>query len=316
MGAQATCDAGADARSDPAVLGATGVLERHPSAIGIFDAVGSMVWANAAMRAGLQCDEWPRLDLRGRFDRTESELAVVSFDEFVASGIGFSMVRSFAGRRGIRRVRCTYWAVSAPSGRVQYAGVLVEPFASHVGRTLTDWLDEWPQPCALVREREGAVFFNRTARQLVGLDDSPLSPEALEHIRGSDEPLQAVEALRERPGSTTLVELSRLDGEVITVIAARAPLPPEVDPDLMLVVAHEIAARVRGIVAFPVNFSAREREVAELLLVGHRVSTIAATLFISPYTVRNHLRSMFAKSGVTSQGELVAKLRSSGHTLD
>jgi DNA-binding CsgD family transcriptional regulator len=296
--------------ADSVVLEARSVLERHPCPVGVIDAaIGRIVWANAAMRSGLQCEEWPRLDLRGRYDHSESELAVVAFDEFVRSGVGFSMVRSFAGRERVRRMRCTYWALSERDGTVRFAGVLIEPFESPAGRTLTEWLDDWPQACALIHEHDGVVFFNKTLRQLLDFGDLSLTPEHLSRFHGVDESLHVLEALRDNPTSASVVEVSRRDGKVATLIVARSPMPPDADPALILVVANEISARSAGGVELPSAFSAREREVAELLLVGHRVSTIAATLFVSPHTVRNHLRSMFAKASVASQGELVAKLR-------
>jgi hypothetical protein len=60
------------------------------------------------MRAGLECDEWPDLDLEGRFANAELELAQVSFDRFVESGEGFSLVRSFFNNGRFARVRNTY----------------------------------------------------------------------------------------------------------------------------------------------------------------------------------------------------------------
>lgn len=69
-------------------------------------------------------------------------------------------------------------------------------------------------------------------------------------------------------------------------------------------------------VGLPANFSAREREVAALLLQGYRVPAIGKRLFISPSTVRNHCKSMFRKLGVASQSELVATLRARGQRED
>jgi PAS domain S-box-containing protein len=57
------------------------------------------------------------------------------------------------------------------------------------------------------------------------------------------------------------------------------------------------------------ELSAREREVLGLLVGGERVAAIAAQLFISPHTVRNHLKSLFRKVGVGSQAELIARVR-------
>ncbi|MBW2447691.1 MAG: helix-turn-helix transcriptional regulator [Deltaproteobacteria bacterium] len=55
--------------------------------------------------------------------------------------------------------------------------------------------------------------------------------------------------------------------------------------------------------------SPRELEVLELIRNGYRVATVARRLFISPHTVRNHLKRIFLKLEVGSQGELLEKLK-------
>jgi len=57
------------------------------------------------------------------------------------------------------------------------------------------------------------------------------------------------------------------------------------------------------------EISRREREVLELLVGGDRVVAIAEQLFISDHTVRNHLKSMFRKTGTSSQAELIKFVR-------
>ena len=54
--------------------------------------------------------------------------------------------------------------------------------------------------------------------------------------------------------------------------------------------------------------TARELEVVRLLLANGRVSSIAEALGVSPYTIRNHLRSVYRKLGVHSQVELIREL--------
>lgn len=70
-----------------------------------------------------------------------------------------------------------------------------------------------------------------------------------------------------------------------------------------------LAARRGGADVNPVpglaELSAREWEVLRELLAHNRVAAIARKLFISPATVRNHLKSIFAKLGVHSQQELL-----------
>ena len=55
--------------------------------------------------------------------------------------------------------------------------------------------------------------------------------------------------------------------------------------------------------------TARERDVCREVIAGHSTADIAARLFISAHTVQDHLKSVFAKVGVRSRGELVARLR-------
>jgi DNA-binding CsgD family transcriptional regulator len=54
--------------------------------------------------------------------------------------------------------------------------------------------------------------------------------------------------------------------------------------------------------------SARERDVVRGLARGMSTAEIAAELFLSAHTVRDYVKSVFEKVGVSSRGELVAKL--------
>jgi DNA-binding CsgD family transcriptional regulator len=90
-------------------------------------------------------------------------------------------------------------------------------------------------------------------------------------------------------------EARRLAAGLATAVRARAArLAPVVRDD-----GRPAAAR-QGLAAL----SAREREVLARFLEGLGVAAIAAGLCISPYTVRNHLKGVFAKLGVSSQRQL------------
>jgi len=52
----------------------------------------------------------------------------------------------------------------------------------------------------------------------------------------------------------------------------------------------------------------REREVARLVIDGLSTEDIATALFISVHTVRDHLKTMFGKMGVSRRQDLVAVL--------
>jgi DNA-binding CsgD family transcriptional regulator len=53
----------------------------------------------------------------------------------------------------------------------------------------------------------------------------------------------------------------------------------------------------------------RQRQIVDALLNGDRTSTIAATMYVCPSTVRNHLSQVYRVFGVHSQAELLAALR-------
>ncbi|MFL5830642.1 MAG: response regulator transcription factor [Solirubrobacteraceae bacterium] len=52
----------------------------------------------------------------------------------------------------------------------------------------------------------------------------------------------------------------------------------------------------------------REEEIVKQLLRGASTRALAQTLFISPHTVQDHFKSIFAKLGISSRRELVARL--------
>ena len=58
------------------------------------------------------------------------------------------------------------------------------------------------------------------------------------------------------------------------------------------------------------GISAREAEVAALLMAGHELNAVAAILKISVHTVRAHVKSIFARTGLRSQAELILRIAS------
>ena len=59
----------------------------------------------------------------------------------------------------------------------------------------------------------------------------------------------------------------------------------------------------------------REREVARLVIDGLSTEDIATALFISVHTVRDHLKTMFGKMGVSRRQDVAAVLTGRTPTL-
>jgi DNA-binding CsgD family transcriptional regulator len=68
------------------------------------------------------------------------------------------------------------------------------------------------------------------------------------------------------------------------------------------------APELAEVIADAYGLTARERRVTELVARGLPTVAIARKLYLSPYTVQDHLKAVFEKLEVSSRGQLVAQL--------
>ena len=121
-------------------------------------------------------------------------------------------------------------------------------------------------------------------------DGIPVAIHAVaEHARS--EALGPSTARLRTPSGRWLVVRGSLLGDRAAVIL-EAPRAPELAP----------------LIAEAYGLTDRERAVTQLVAQGLSTNEIGARLFLSPYTVQDHLKSIFEKTGVGSRGELVARL--------
>jgi DNA-binding CsgD family transcriptional regulator len=126
------------------------------------------------------------------------------------------------------------------------------------------------------------VVYALAAWLKANVDQRPPQPTPRVRMRGSN-------------GEWLVVSAARLDGPVRgTAITIELARPAEVLP--MSVAAY--------------GLSEREGRLVGLVLEGRSTAEIAKALFISQYTVQDHLKSVFGKVGVSSRRELAGRLLS------
>jgi DNA-binding CsgD family transcriptional regulator len=118
-----------------------------------------------------------------------------------------------------------------------------------------------------------------------------LSPE-----RDRDE--ESVPSLRARARS----------GRWLTLYGSLTEATPERRAETVIIIEPTKPEELLPFSMSAYGLSPREEEIVKFVVRGLSTTRISRTLFISEYTVQNHLRSVFEKVGVRSRGELVKRL--------
>lgn len=103
--------------------------------------------------------------------------------------------------------------------------------------------------------------------------------------------------------SDPVARMPASDGSWVRVSAARV----EPARGIVVTIAPTAAEERLDLFARAHALSARERDVVEELSRGAATADIASRLFVSPYTVQDHLKTVFEKTGVRSRRALLAR---------
>jgi DNA-binding CsgD family transcriptional regulator len=135
-------------------------------------------------------------------------------------------------------------------------------------------------------------------------DESPELPDAIRSVVACVRQVEGADGaqdqtprarVRGRSGRWLVIHGSRTrerDGRASTAVIIEEAKPSEIAP---------LIVRAYGL-------SERETNITRLILQGLSTKEIAAEIHVSPYTIQDHLKSIFDKVGVRSRRELAARI--------
>jgi DNA-binding CsgD family transcriptional regulator len=108
--------------------------------------------------------------------------------------------------------------------------------------------------------------------------------------------------------STPQVRVWGRSGRWLTLQASRTEPSLTRPSESVVIIAPAGPKEVLRLTAIGYGLSAREQEVIDLVVRGGSTKQISAALYISEYTVKDHLSNIFEKVGVRGRRELVKRL--------
>ncbi len=174
-----------------------------------------------------------------------------------------------------------------------------------------------PLPASL--DAPGTALFDGSACRLLSLDEQaerwflelageswqtvPLSMTAVYAVVA-----RAVAVAEGRERGPASVRLRAASGRWLLVHASALRNPMGGPAPIAVTIEPAKSAQIAPIIVEAYCLTPREQQITQAVARGLSNQEIAAELFLSAHTVRDHLKAVFAKVGVGSRGELVAKL--------
>jgi DNA-binding CsgD family transcriptional regulator len=122
--------------------------------------------------------------------------------------------------------------------------------------------------------------------------------------------LQSIDRGTAPPGAAPTVRVPSTSGGWLLVHASH--LNPSTG-DIAVIIEPAHPTDIAPLLLSAHGLTHRERDVALLVLRGASTHTIAAELHLSAYTVKDHVKSIFDKTGVRSRRDLVAHVLTGQH---
>ena len=248
-------------------------------------------------------------ELRAVFRTGDSAWGVVGLyrekgrPAFDADDIAFVGAISATVAAGLRAHAATAnpWLIAGSPGVLLFTwdGALIS-----ANTEATAWLDD------LANVWSGAVDRDRGDCRATWLDvltcdqcDDLDTPSALFSL------LARARAVAEgRDASPARVRLRDRNGRWLLLHASTLSSGAEPGGPIAIVIEPAKSADIAPIIIEAYALSPRERDVVRAIARGATTAEIAGELFLSPHTVRDYVKTVFDKVGVSSRGELVAKL--------
>lgn len=203
---------------------------------------------------------------------TEADVRVLaSLSEAVASGLRNALAKRAFATEAVAAAEGPGVVVFDEIGRAEF----ISPAAEH----LIAQLVEEPAPDAPAESPVVQAVAARVRTLTTGRDPLRLAARA---------------RVQTRSGSWLLLYGTPLAGDGAGRIA--------------VVLQPAAAGDVAPLVALAYGLSDRERQVVRLCIEGRSTKEMAAALHVSPYTVQDHLKSIFDKTGARTRNELVGQV--------